>query len=187
MQHIDRDTHIGKLINEYLTNEDFQIPKESIHLLFSANRWEMKDIILEKLYKGVTVVMDRYYYSGIAYSSADGLDFDWCKSPDVGLPTPDLTLFLTFEKEKSVTDLQKRENYGEERYEKVDFQQKVKQQFGKFFTSRMLDGFKDRDTGSQNEIIYVDDKSIEEVHQLIFKYIEKFIEMKNDNPIQIFK
>lgn len=37
---------------------------------------------------------DRYAYSGVAFSAAKGLDVDWCKKTDSGLPKPDLVIFL---------------------------------------------------------------------------------------------
>jgi len=38
---------------------------------------------------------------------------EWCKLPDVGLPAPDLVVFL----DMTVEDAAKRGEYGEERYE----------------------------------------------------------------------
>lgn len=32
-----------------------------------------------KLKSGTTLIVDRYSYSGVAFSSAKGLDFEWCK------------------------------------------------------------------------------------------------------------
>lgn len=37
----ERSTEIGKVINEYLTGNS-QLNDETIHLLFSVNRWELK-------------------------------------------------------------------------------------------------------------------------------------------------
>lgn len=44
----ERSTRIGGLINEYLTDDSFQLSDQAIHLLFSANRWEIvgKDLTL---------------------------------------------------------------------------------------------------------------------------------------------
>lgn len=39
-------------------------------------------------------VCDRYAYSGVAFSSAKGLDLDWCKACDKGLPAPDCVIYL---------------------------------------------------------------------------------------------
>lgn len=83
--------------------------------------------ISEKLLAGKTLVIDRYAYSGVAFSVAKGLDFDWCKHPDVGLLSPDLVLFLDL----SINEAEKRGGFGEERYEKRDLQIKVRTEFRK--------------------------------------------------------
>lgn len=38
--------------------------------MFSANRWEMKEQILSDLRNGITLICDRYAFSGVAYSAA---------------------------------------------------------------------------------------------------------------------
>ncbi|KAI3407128.2 CDC8 [Candida oxycetoniae] len=140
----NRSTAIGKIINEYLTNTAFQLNDQSTHLLFSANRWELNREMQDLLNLGYFVVLDRYIYSGIAYtlakndiddsriSSSSGggentnlADIDWLLGPDKGLPKPDLTLFLTL----SMEEISKRKGWGEERYELQQFQNKVKQCF----------------------------------------------------------
>ena len=70
--------------------------------------------------------VERYAYSGVAYTSAKpGFSIDWCKTSDSGLLKPDLVIFLQLSPE----DAQKRGDYGNERYEKVEFQQKVLKNF----------------------------------------------------------
>lgn len=99
------------------------------------------------LEKGQNVVCDRYAFSGIAYSCAkvrrcwpttwqlsfpypsspllQGLSYDWCRAPDAGLPSPDLTIFLSLSPEAAA----QRGGYGEERYEAVTMQTRVRQTF----------------------------------------------------------
>lgn len=120
----ERTTSIGTMINSYLTNK-CDINDQSVHLLFSANRWEMLSSILQTLQSGQHVICDRYAFSGMAYSHAKGLDLSWCISPDVGMPLPDITLFLDLDE----TTATKRAAYGEERYEKKEFQRLVRQAF----------------------------------------------------------
>ncbi len=93
MRFPDRTTTIGTMINSYLQNT-VDTDDQSIHLLFSANRWECTKTIKDKLAQGITLVVDRYAFSGVAFSSAKGLDLAWCKSPDRGLPAPDVVFFL---------------------------------------------------------------------------------------------
>lgn len=117
----DRTTAIGKQINSFLQNQ-IEYEKELIHLLFSINRWELNKEIHGKLNEGYDVLLDRYAYSGVAYSHAQGLDFDWCISPDKGLAKPDKVLYF---KPSDITDISKRAEYGSERYEREEFQRKV--------------------------------------------------------------
>lgn len=124
----DRTTSIGTMINSYLTSKS-DIDDAAVHLLFSANRWEKKQLLESKLLEGKTLIVDRYAFSGVAFTAAKhipGLDITWCKAPDAGLPAPDLTLFLSLSPEEAAS----RGGYGEERYENAPFQTAVLQQFG---------------------------------------------------------
>ncbi|KAF5198217.1 Thymidylate kinase [Thalictrum thalictroides] len=120
----DRNTCVGGMISSYLANKS-QLDDHTIHLLFSANRWEKRSLMESKLKSGTTLIVDRYSYSGVAFSSAKGLDIEWCKAPEIGLLAPDLVLYLDIPPEKAA----ERGGYGGERYEQLEFQQKVSQQY----------------------------------------------------------
>lgn len=60
------------------------------------------------------------------------MDLDWCKGPDHGLPEPDLILFIDLPSEVA----QSRSGYGEERYEKIEFQAKVRKNFNSLMQSK---------------------------------------------------
>lgn len=123
----DRTTDIGKMINAYLTN-NADLSDAAVHLLFSANRWEKSALMERKLKEGITLIVDRYSFSGLAFTAAKelpGLDLDWCMAPERGLIAPDAVLYLQI----SIEEAAKRGGFGEERYEKVELQQKVKAQF----------------------------------------------------------
>ncbi|KAL8278595.1 hypothetical protein RQP46_009087 [Phenoliferia psychrophenolica] len=121
----DRTTTTGKMIDSYLTQKS-ELDDRAIHLLFSANRWERASEILKDLEAGTTVVCDRYAFSGIAFSAVKGLSYTWCLSPDIGLPSPDLVLFLDL----SPTAAAARGGFGEERYETAEVQRKTKVRVG---------------------------------------------------------
>jgi dTMP kinase len=53
------------------------------------------------------------------------LSIEWCKIPDKGLPAPDLVILLDMKVEKSKL----RGEFGAERYEKEEFQERVKENF----------------------------------------------------------
>ncbi|KAK6463749.1 thymidylate kinase [Scheffersomyces coipomensis] len=188
----DRSTKIGSIINEYLTNKSFTLPDQSAHLLFSANRWELNNEIIDLLNDGYFIVLDRYIYSGIAYSLAkfeyaklnkEGNitstvdkqigDVNWLIGPDVGLPKPDLTLFLTID----LQELANRKGWGDERYELQEFQTIVKKSFLSIFELQ-----KDDDT---IEIVDVNNKDIPEVTELIWNLItKKGIHQLTNKPIE---
>ncbi|NXP38961.1 KTHY kinase, partial [Leiothrix lutea] len=79
----DRTTEIGQLISSYLGREK-NLEDHTIHLLFSANRWEHVPMMKEKLHQGITVVVDRYAFSGVAFTSAKGVS-ETCPCPSLCL------------------------------------------------------------------------------------------------------
>lgn len=88
--------------------------------------------MLDDLQAGTTIVVDRYSFSGAVYSAAKenpSLPLEWAWNPEIGLPEPDLVLFLDISSE----DAAKRGGYGEERYEKEEMQTKVRTLFKHIF------------------------------------------------------
>ncbi|XP_020614792.1 thymidylate kinase-like [Orbicella faveolata] len=116
----DRTTAIGQSINSYLQGKT-ELEDHAIHLLFSANRWEVVPKIKQLLENGTLVIVDRYAFSGVAFTAAKGFDVTWCKNPDRGLPNPDVVFYLDI----SIKDAQTRGSFGDERYEKVEIQERV--------------------------------------------------------------
>lgn len=117
----DRRTAVGKLIDQFLLRAE-DLPSETIHLLFSANRWECSTEMINTISSGTTLVVDRYAGSGAAYTAATtGKDLSWCKEPDRGLPKPDLVALLEVSEQTQVS----RTNWGGERFERTEVQRKV--------------------------------------------------------------
>ncbi|XP_022197194.2 thymidylate kinase-like [Nilaparvata lugens] len=121
----DRSLITGKAINDYLLKKT-ELPDKAVHMLFSANRWELEPKIRNLIYNGTSLIVDRYSFSGVAFSAAKkGLDLEWCKLPEMGLPRPDLVCLF-----KSRVDLASQRNgWGGERYEVTDFQERVSDNF----------------------------------------------------------
>lgn len=119
----NRETPIGKMIDSYLTNKT-DVNDRMIHLMFTMNRWEEMTAFHQYIHAGVNVVMDRFSYSGVAYSAAKKtLLFEWCIQAEEGLPKPDIVLFM------DMPNTSLRPGWGEERYERSEFQQKVRAMF----------------------------------------------------------
>ncbi|KAJ4340407.1 Thymidylate kinase, partial [Neurospora sp. IMI 360204] len=122
MRFPDRTTPIGQMIDSYLKSQA-QMDDHVIHLLFSANRWEAVKTITSELAQGTTLILDRYYHSGIVYSAAKqnpSLSLSWARAPEIGLPRPDLVLFLDLDEEQA----RLRGGWGDELYEKAEMQRR---------------------------------------------------------------
>ena len=156
MRFPNRSTPIGQMINNYL-NGHSQQEDHVIHLLFSANRWESARNIETMIKDGTTVVIDRYYYSGCVYSAAKQnptMDLAWCREPEVGLPRPDLCLFL----DVGAGEAAKRGGFGTERYEKQEIQDRVRELFAEMRKRR----------DEAEDIIIIDaGRTVEEVEESI--------------------
>ncbi|KAL9845225.1 thymidylate kinase isoform 2-T2 [Geothlypis trichas] len=163
-----RTTEIGQLISSYLGRQK-NLEDHTIHLLFSANRWEHVPMMKEKLQQGITVVVDRYAFSGVAFTSAKGnFGLDWCKQPDAGLPKPDLILFLQLNPEAAA----ERGNFGQERYETSSFQEKVLQCFYCLMEDKTLN-WKTVDAS----------KSIEDLHKEIKSIAKETMQEVQNKPL----
>eukprot|EP00933_Yihiella_yeosuensis_P045281 TRINITY_DN40642_c0_g1_i1.p1 TRINITY_DN40642_c0_g1~~TRINITY_DN40642_c0_g1_i1.p1 ORF type:complete len:281 (-),score=67.69 TRINITY_DN40642_c0_g1_i1:126-968(-) len=156
----NRETPIGVMIDLYLRNQ-LELPDDAVHRLFSANRWEMSNSLVEDLRAGTTVVCDRYAFSGVAYSSAKGLDFTWCQEPDRGLPCPDGIFFLHIDEKVGAS----RANFGDERYENATMQARVREQF-RLPELRAKVNWNDVDGARDIEVIHDEIKSkVESIRQ----------------------
>ena len=154
----DRTTDIGGLINNFLLKKA-KMPAESVHLLFSANRWEKNESILSALNDKKSLVIDRYAYSGVAYTAAKGkYSIEHLKNPDRGLVRPDLVFFLNVDPEAAKS----RGDYGSEVYEILEFQVQVHKKF---------EGLKE-----DNWVFLDASKSKEELHREVVESILKYID-----------
>lgn len=172
----DRTTEIGQVLDRYLKREGSeQVCDQAIHLLFSANRWELAGKILNHLKAGTNVVMDRYVYSGLAFSAAKGIpgmSVHWCRQPDVGLPAPDLTIFLDISEDVA----QARSGYGDEVYETGQFQQKVRLMFQELGNT----------VARQDTWVTISaDRALDEISDDIFARVQPYL-TRSLGPIKVF-
>lgn len=166
MRFPNRQTATGKVIDDYL-NKRIELNDRAVHLLYAANRWEASDSIVKALDQGQMVVADRYSFSGVAFSCAKGLDYEWCWAPERGLPAPDVVVYLDLPADEA----KQRSGYGEERYEVAEFQAKVRSVF--------------KSLSSQWKILRAD-RSKEDLHREIVKLVTETTQSVKDKPIHYF-
>ncbi|KAI6171991.1 Thymidylate kinase [Aphelenchoides besseyi] len=118
----------GPKIDEFLKNA--QSPYERakwIHDLFSTNRRNLDSKLRDDISAGMTVIADRYSFSGIAYSAAKNhpdLSFEEACKTELDLLKPDLVIYLRADVGTTST----RADHGKEVLEKAEFQEKVRHQ-----------------------------------------------------------
>jgi len=167
----NRASAVGILIDMYLRRM-IELPDETIHQLFSANRWETVKGIVETLNSGTSVVCDRYAFSGVAYSAAKGLDLAWCQTPDVGLPVPDGVFYLHVDESVGAS----RADFGDERYEKTDFQARVRIEFRQA-ALRAGVNWKDVDGA----------RDIQVIHSEICETVDDMRKSDQENPVRAIR
>jgi dTMP kinase len=91
------------------------------------------------------------------------MTLEWCRKPEVGLPRPDLCLFLDI----SVEDSAKRGGYGTEKYEKKDMQDRVRGLFEELMRKKEGEDFVRVDAGKNQ------DEVAAEVRQEVDRCIER--------------
>ena len=183
----DRNTEIGKIIDSHLicTKTNLRLPGsgesstheedqarineyKKLHLLFSANRWENCQRITELLKYGTHVILDRYVYSGIVYAYNSMYNpytmenvpsLEWVLGPDNGLPQPDIVFYLQID---PIT-VSKRQKFGEELFESIEFLQRVSDMFDS--SASIFDYFKTYDAS----------QSVQELHKSIITEVHRMI------------
>ena len=68
--------------------------EEILHFFISDRNQHVEEKIQPALDNGTVVLMDRYYYSSMAYQVAGGLDLDYVRNKHNFAPTPDIVLIF---------------------------------------------------------------------------------------------
>lgn len=158
------------MIDSYLRSSS-DLDDHAVHLLFSANRWELASRIESLVAGGTTVILDRYVYSGIVFTAAKGLDVEYCRAPEVGLPRPDKVVFLDLD----LSEASARGGWGKERYEVEEMQLKVAWLFRDF-------GANERDKGDWR-VVHAH-KSVEEVREDVWEVAKEALAFAGSNDLR---
>lgn len=117
--------------------------------------------------EGYIVIIDRYCWSGAVYSAAKdnpALSLKWARYPDVGLPRPDLCVFLSIKPEEAA----ERGGFGSEKYETSKMQARVRELFQELYKlSESTEDVATIDAGASREDVQ------SKLLKLVMAYIEK--------------
>lgn len=121
----------GKKIRSLLEEKDGEIsPEDAFHLFTMDRRENVKKNILPALGSGRTVILDRYYFSSIAYQGALGIDTELIRSSNESFaPKPDLVFLLEITPQKGLRRIEKGRGNRTTLYEKSGYLAKVKKIF----------------------------------------------------------
>jgi dTMP kinase len=120
----------GKKIRA-LTKEGRTItPEEECKWFLEDRKEDVANNIHPALSSGKIIVMDRYYYSNMAYQSALGLDMDKIKAVNEKFaPKPDLVVILDAPPKTGLDRIQNNRNEALNFFETLDYQEKVRERF----------------------------------------------------------
>jgi len=119
------DSVYGKIIRSLNAPID---PDLELMLFLKDREIDVKERILPAIRKGLIVIMDRYYYSNIAYQSARGLDAKKIRKLNEKIaPKPDLVILLDLSPSKAFERIKRRKQFSV--FEQIEFLERVRQKF----------------------------------------------------------
>ena len=117
----------GRELRRALESGKRPSPDEELSLFIEDRRWDVENRILPALKEGKDIVMDRYYYSTMAYQGARGMDIEEIRRMNDFAPVPDLAIILDIDPEIAGERISQR---GKGDYfEDLDYLRKVREIF----------------------------------------------------------
>jgi len=137
-------------------------PMQEFRLFLDDRRQDVAENIKPALEKGCVVVIDRYFYSSIAYQGALGLDPEFINRENRKIaPCPDLVIYLSIPAEVAPARIEKSRGDSSNLFERLDYLKKVKSLF---------------DTMTYPEIWRVDGANpIEEIQRIIYSRVREML------------
>lgn len=143
-------------------------PEKELRLFVEDRKLDVADNIKPALDAGKAVIMDRYYYSNMAYQGARGLDMEKIgEENEAFAPVPDLLLILDIDPKAGMERVKKRKNIVDH-FENEAYLEKVRNMFlrmGKL----------------PNAVIIDADRPVEEVQKDIEKAVHKKLPASLEN------
>lgn len=129
-RHPDRTMpYIGSLINDYLS-KTVDISPAAASLLLASDLWARQPQLRQDAAGdggGAIVLMDRYVWTATAYSTTRGTEESVMRRLTQGVLSPDLTILLKADPRVTAG----RGDFGQERFDKIEFQTSVAEIMGR--------------------------------------------------------
>jgi len=128
----------GKKIKELARNGRHKTKPETELDLFYLDRLEdVGKNIRPSLQEKKIVIMDRYYFSSVAYQGERGLNPDYIeKKNETIAPIPDITIILDLDPEVSLKRIRHKRNVTPNHFERKKYLERVRQAFLRQFSNR---------------------------------------------------
>jgi dTMP kinase len=117
----------GKELAMALKKGERPSPEEELRLFIEDRKWDVENRIMPAMNEGKDIVMDRYYYSTVAYQGARGMDIGKITEMNEFAPRPDLAIILDIDPETAGERISRRGNGNY--FEKLDYLREVRELF----------------------------------------------------------
>jgi dTMP kinase len=129
-------------------------PEEEMNFFYQDRVEDVEENILPALKDKKAIIMDRYYFSNIAYQSARGLDADTIENRNERIaPRPDLLIILDLTPQAALKRIKEKRNAKPNHFERLGHLEKIREVFLNRFKERsyvkIIDG---DDARSETEI-----------------------------------
>lgn len=130
----------GRKIREALRSGSALTRDEQVELFIRDRMDDCSINIKPNMEQGVTIVMDRYFYSNAAYQGMEGLSPQRIIGMNLehGFPLPDRVYFIDLEAGRAMSRVKSRSGENTELFEKQSFLEKVRDNFLSIADSRFL-------------------------------------------------
>ncbi len=119
----------GSILRESAKNGRLT-PEEELNHFIEDRRWNVQNNIQPGIDQGKIVLLDRYYFSSMAYQGARGIDpTEIRRKCETFAPQPDLLLLFDLAPETALERIQNKRGESPNLFEKIDYLRKVRDIF----------------------------------------------------------
>ncbi len=169
---------IGQFIRKQLQNKELDFSQSTFQHLYAADRSYHRDKVIQPaIEQKKWIILDRYFFSSIAFGHASGVDFDLLNQINQEFIAPDLTIFIDTDVKTCMERITKRSGSDKkEFFEREEILAKVKISYEKIIKNyQQLISIHPRTPAIDRPLIINGNLSIEQVFNQSINTIKKLI------------